>query len=100
MRGRPPKATVLHVLEGTLNATRHKNREHEPKPQGELMGAPDWMDDEHQAVWREQPRACPAGLLKRLDRKVMAAWTRAAVAPARPPARRGSSAPGAATAKS
>jgi hypothetical protein len=81
----PRKPTVLHVLEGTLRTTRHRHRhrQHEPKPQGDLIDPPAWMDDEHQAVGREQLRACPAGLLKRLDQKVMAAWACAAVAHAR-----------------
>jgi P27 family predicted phage terminase small subunit len=77
---RPAKPTHLHVLEGTFNATRHKKRKHEPKPQGDLVDPPDWMDEEHQAVWRGQIRACPAGLLKRLDHKMMETWTCAAVA--------------------
>jgi P27 family predicted phage terminase small subunit len=77
---RPAKATHLHVLEGTLNATRHKKRQHEPKPQGDLIEPPDWMDEEHQAVWRGQIRACPAGPLKRIDQKAMETWTCAAVA--------------------
>ena len=34
---RPAKPTHLHVLEGTLNATRHKHRKHEPKPHGVLF---------------------------------------------------------------
>jgi hypothetical protein len=62
------------VLEGTLNPTRHRHRKHEPKPRGELVDPPSWMDDAHKDVWREQLRACSAGLLKRLDQKMMATW--------------------------
>jgi phage terminase small subunit len=58
---RPAKPTHLHVLEGTFNATRHKKRAHEPKPQGDLLDPPDWMDEEHQAVWRGQIGDCPGG---------------------------------------
>jgi P27 family predicted phage terminase small subunit len=68
------------VLEGTLNATRHRNRKHEPKPQRDLGDPPGWMDEEHKEAWREQLRACPPGLLKTSDAKTMAAWTCAAVA--------------------
>jgi P27 family predicted phage terminase small subunit len=80
---RPAKATHLHVLEGTLRTTRHRHRQHEPKPQGNLIDPPAWMDDEHQAVWREQLRATPVGLLKGTDAAVMTVWTCAAVAHAR-----------------
>jgi hypothetical protein len=60
---RPAKPTHLHVLEGTLRATRHRHRKLEPKPQGDLIDPPTWtwMDDEHKEMWREQLRACPAG---------------------------------------
>jgi P27 family predicted phage terminase small subunit len=77
---RPCKATHLHVLEGTLRPGVSRRRQHEPKPRGDLGDPPDWMDKEHQAVWREQVRACPPGLLKTSDAKAMAAWTCAAVA--------------------
>jgi hypothetical protein len=47
----PRKPTHLHVLEGTLHATRHKNRKHEPQPEGQLTDPPSWMDEEHREVW-------------------------------------------------
>src|SRR5690349_12037675 len=34
MAGRPPKPTHLHIVDGTLNATRHKDRKDEPQPTG------------------------------------------------------------------
>jgi phage terminase small subunit len=34
MAGRKPKPTHMHLVDGTLNATRHANRKDEPKPEG------------------------------------------------------------------
>jgi hypothetical protein len=36
MKGRKPKPTVLHRLQGTHNPTRHRARESEPVVEGEL----------------------------------------------------------------
>ncbi len=34
IRGNKPKPTILHLVDGTMNVTRHKGREGEPRPDG------------------------------------------------------------------
>ena len=78
MRGRKPKPTDLHALHGTLNATRHKAREAEPKPAGSLLSEPPaWMTESQQAGWRYAVECAPRGLLKRIDQAVLAVWVEA-----------------------
>ena len=71
MVGRKPKATPLHLVENTLNSTRHKNRAIEPKPKGTpvkpaaLTGAASDIWDEYVVIgyW-----------LTAADSKTLAAW--------------------------
>jgi P27 family predicted phage terminase small subunit len=79
MRGRKPTPTSLHKLRGTFNATRHgKDRAGEPRAQGTLApDPPDWMTDEQKAAWEYAVRHAPAGVLKPIDRGVLAVWTEA-----------------------
>lgn len=78
MKGRKPKPTALHELSGTLNATRHKDRKREPKAVGDLGAEPpEWMTDEQQAGWRYAVENAPAGVLKRIDRGMLATWIEA-----------------------
>ncbi len=51
--GRPRKPTKLHVLQGTKNATRHKDRAAEPIITTGIGGAPDWLGAESRAKWAE-----------------------------------------------
>ena len=75
MAGRRPKPTALHRLEGTFNATRHgKGRAREPLPEGDLDAAPAWFSDGQREGWDYAIRHAPRGLLKKLDRGVLAIW--------------------------
>lgn len=78
MRGRKPKPTSLHRLAGTLNVTRHADRKREPKAVGDLPAEPpDWMTDAQQAGWRYAVENAPSGVLKRIDRGMLATWVEA-----------------------
>lgn len=74
MAGRKPKPTHLHLVEGTLNVTRHKGRKSEPQPQGNLREAPEWMDAAQREAWDYAVAHAPHGLLKKLDASTLAAW--------------------------
>jgi phage terminase small subunit len=74
MRGRKPKPTELHKLAGTFNSTRHKSRAAEPKPTGDLAEPPVWMTEEPQKAWHYALAHAPVGLLKLIDRSVLAIW--------------------------
>jgi phage terminase small subunit len=74
MRGRKPKPTALHKLQGTFNATRHRHRLAEPKPTGDLAEPPGWMTEEQQEAWHYALAHAPAGLLKLIDRSMLAIW--------------------------
>lgn len=72
--GRKPKPTRLHVIEGTLNATRHKKRDKEPVPQGELIEPPGWFSEQQREIWAYGLKSAPRGLLKALDQSVYVVW--------------------------
>lgn len=75
MAGRKRKPTHLHIVEGTLNVTRHRARNAEPVPAGDLRDPPAWMDAAQQKTWRYAIQHAPLGLLKSLDSSVLATWT-------------------------
>lgn len=50
MQGRPPKATEAHILEGTFNTTRHKDRP-ELAIDNSLPIPPVELDDDVREVW-------------------------------------------------
>lgn len=78
MRGRKPKPTALHEISGTLHTTRHRARQLEPKAEGDLGAEPpDWMTPTQQASWRFAMEHAPRGVLKRIDRGVLAVWVEA-----------------------
>ena len=78
MRGRKPKPTVLHALQNTTNVTRHRARTREPKLDGALPKAPPaWMTESQKAGWRHALKHAPRGLLKPIDRGVLAVWVEA-----------------------
>lgn len=77
MRGRKPKATVLHLLNGT-NRPRNA-RPDEPHPVGDLLAPPDGMSDEQKAEWVYALEHAPRGLLRLLDRNIFAQWCVASV---------------------
>lgn len=76
MRGRKPKPLHLRLVEG--NRGRRPVNQREPKPAGDLAGAPGWFTDEQRAVWRYAIDHAPAGLLKHLDGHTLAIWCIAA----------------------
>jgi hypothetical protein len=80
MRGKVPKPTHLHVVEGTLNTTRHRKRKAEPKPVGELSSPPAWMNEGQRERWEYAIRHAPGGLLKKLGESTLTAWAVAAAA--------------------
>jgi P27 family predicted phage terminase small subunit len=75
MRGRKPKPTGLHKLQGTLNVTRHKGRTREPEAEGDLLATPPaWMTASQQAGWRHAVAHAPRGVMRQVDRGVLAIW--------------------------
>jgi P27 family predicted phage terminase small subunit len=73
-RGRKPKPTVFHKLQGTYNVTYHRKRAQELKAAGALfeLSPPEWFDSDQHEVWQRVLRDSPAGVLARLDWQVLA----------------------------
>jgi P27 family predicted phage terminase small subunit len=75
MRGRKPKPTILHKLEGTFNVTDHRNRALEPVAAGDLhYEPPAWMTIDQRAVWIYATEHAPKSLLKMIDRGALTVW--------------------------
>lgn len=72
MRGRRPKPTLLKQLEGNPGKRRLNPRE--PQPEGELYAAPGWMTESQREGWAYVITNAPYGLLKQLDRSILAIW--------------------------
>lgn len=72
MRGRKPTPTHLKVLRG--NPGKRAINHREPKPDGDLFEAPEWMTDSQRAGWAYAIANAPPHLLKRLDRSVLVVW--------------------------
>jgi len=70
MRGRKPIPTHLKILNGKMT----EFPKTEPLPIGELDLAPEWMSEEQKSSWEYAIAHAPVGLLKKLDRSVLAAW--------------------------
>ena len=77
--GPKPTPTALHRLRGSYNATRHgRDRAGEPVPEGALEAdAPEWMTPGQRESWSYAMAHAPAGLLKPIDRGVLAVWAEA-----------------------
>jgi P27 family predicted phage terminase small subunit len=77
--GPKPTPTALHRLRGTFNATRHgRDRAGEPEAVGTLdIDAPEWMSPGQRESWAYAMAHAPAGLLKPIDRAVLAVWVEA-----------------------
>ncbi len=75
MRGRKPVPTHLKVIRG--NPGKRALNPDEPVPAGDLSAPPDWMSEAQKAGWNYAIEHAPAGLLKMLDRSVLAAWVAA-----------------------
>jgi len=69
MRGRKPKPTLLHRLNGTYQPVRHGKRRQEPEDAGTPaeLGTPEWFEAEHCREWAQLLRDAPAGVLTRID---------------------------------
>lgn len=72
MAGRKPKPTALKLLAG--NPGKRPLNDKEPKVTGDLTDAPDWFTESQKAGWDYALKNSPAGLLKRLDRSILAVW--------------------------
>jgi P27 family predicted phage terminase small subunit len=72
MRGRKPKPSYLRVLDGQAN-DKPLNPD-EPQPSGDLDAPPAWMSEAQRESWRYAIEHAPPGLLKRLDKSVLAVW--------------------------
>lgn len=71
MRGRLPKPAELHVIEGTLNVTRHAHFKDGPLGDG-LPIKPKAMKGRASAIWDETLRCAP--WLKESDSKTFFVW--------------------------
>jgi P27 family predicted phage terminase small subunit len=76
MRGRKPVPTALRKLHG--NPRKTAMPKFEPKPEGDLADAPDWLNEEQRAFWSYAMAHAPPGLLKRIDHSALVAWVVAA----------------------
>lgn len=78
-RGRKPKPTLLHERHGTTNATRHAARlSGEPIAETDIQDtAPNWMTDSQKEGWRYAMQHAPKGLLRAIDRGMLAIWVEA-----------------------
>ena len=65
---RPRKPTKLHMIQGTLRATRHRDRESEPKVSEPLGGPPLGFPAAAKLLWAEVESYIPAGVATKADR--------------------------------
>lgn len=72
MRGRKPVPTALRVLHG--NPRKVALPKFEPTPAGDLVDAPDWLNDGQLASWAYALVHSPPALLKRIDRAALLAF--------------------------
>jgi P27 family predicted phage terminase small subunit len=72
MRGRKPVPTHLKRLHG--NPGKRPINHREPVPEGDLHAAPHWLSDTQRERWAYAIINSPRGLLKQLDRSVLAIW--------------------------
>jgi phage terminase small subunit len=64
--------THLRLLEG--NRGKRPIPRDEPKPQGDLKDAPEWLTAAQKEGWEFAIRSAPAGLLKMIDRSALTVW--------------------------
>ncbi|MCF8533032.1 MAG: P27 family phage terminase small subunit [Reyranella sp.] len=76
MRGRKPRPNHLKLLEN--NPGKRRINKGEPKPAGDLFEPPADLPAEAVPFWNQAIADAPAGLLKRLDMRVLVVWTVAA----------------------
>jgi P27 family predicted phage terminase small subunit len=75
LRGPKPTPTYLKMLRG--NPGKRALNNNEPMPEGDLTAPPDWMTETQKAGWNYAIEHAPTGLLKKLDRSVLAVWVAA-----------------------
>ena len=72
--GRRRKPTALHVVEGTFNATRHKDRDKEPQPSGKVKKPP-FVKGRSAKLWKQYaPDLEAKGVLTAWDVDMFGAW--------------------------
>src|SRR5262245_13482567 len=77
-RGRAPKPTVLHKLQGTYEPSVHdKKRAHEVVAVGELGEPPPDLTDSEQDEWRHAVAHMPRAVVHTCDRNVLRIWVEA-----------------------
>ena len=64
---RQRKPTVLHEIQGTTNATRHRDRQHEPKAGGKLGAPPHDWPASGRNLWYELRAQIPEGVATSSD---------------------------------
>lgn len=74
----PRQRTPTNVLDlrGAFKEHPNRARPAEPKAEGELGPAPDYLDDEHRTAWVELIAIMPAGVGKSADRPAFEALVR------------------------
>ena len=72
MKGRKPVPSHLKVLRG--NPGKRALNSREPQPAGDLVEPPEFMSEAQKQGWSYAIENAPRGLLKKLDRSVLAAW--------------------------
>ena len=72
MAGRKPKPTMLKIIEG--NPGKRPLNDREPKPTGDLVNPPEWLNDSQTEGWKYAIENAPKGLLKKLDQSVLITW--------------------------
>ncbi len=76
MAGRKPLPVAIKKLKGTLQPCR--TNPHEPRPQGVLSEAPEYMSDAAKEMWTYAVQNAPPGLLSSLDASVLERWANCA----------------------
>lgn len=74
MRGRKPKPTAVHQLEGTVPRGRLSVRTDEPVAVGTLADPPAWLTESQKEGWTFALKHAPAGVLARIDRALLTLW--------------------------
>ena len=78
MRGRKPKPTKIHLLQGGKEKTHRPENDKEPKPDAMIPICPEHLDVEAQAEWKRMAKELePLGLLSNLDKAVFAVYCEA-----------------------
>jgi len=73
MRGEKPKPTELKILRMTAKKAEKLIRKITPTP-GPLLDAPEWLTEPQKEEWRYAIENAPRGVLKRIDKSVLAGY--------------------------